>query len=557
MRGRGVSRQKSRVGEQFLPDDPESLGDFESLLAYLKQSRAFDFGAYKRSTLMRRVLVRMQTIQIKGFAAYLDYLQVVPEEFTSLFNTILINVTSFFRDASTWEYLRDEVLPEVVGRAGGTETIRVWSAGCASGEETYSVAMLLAEALGIEAYRERVKIYATDVDEEALNQARHAAYGARTAEDVPAPLLERYFDRLDDRFVFNKDVRRSVIFGRHDLIQDAPISRVDLLICRNCLMYFNSEAQARILARFHFALAPRGVLFLGKAETILAQRSTFEPMDVKRRVFVKSERQMERRHVNFTMLKEDDSTRQLRDAASDAGSVAQLLVDRDGLVVGTNQALRTLFGLLPRDLGRPLQDLELSYRPFELRSCIERAYAERRPIVAVDGRWTGPGGQLVFLDLVVAPLLDPAGVPLGVSVSFADVSRAQRLHQDVYRASQELETALESILASLRSGVAVVDRELQVRQWSRRAEDLWGLRSDEALHKNTLNLDIGLPVEQLRTPIRACLADESEGVEVTLEATNRRGRPVQVRVSCTPLGATHPHEVRGVILLMEELDGRG
>ena len=107
---------------------------------------------------------------------------------------------------------------------------------------------------------------------------------------MPAPLLERYFDRQDDRFAINKDLRRAVIFGRHDLIQDAPISRVDLLICRNCLMYFNTEAQARILSRFHFALVPRGVLFLGKAETLLAQSATFEPVDVKRRLFVKTER---------------------------------------------------------------------------------------------------------------------------------------------------------------------------------------------------------------------------------------------------------------------------
>ena len=121
----------------------------------------------------------------------------------------------------------------------------------------------------------------------------------------------------------------------------------------------------------------------------------------------------------------------------------------------------------------------------------------------------------------------------------------------------ELNTFLESILTSLRSAVAVVDRDLQVRKWSSRAEDMWGLRSDEALHKNFLNLDIGLPVECLRAPIRACLAREADFLDLTLDATNRRGRPVQVRVTCTPLGAASAEESRGVILLMEELDGRG
>jgi two-component system, chemotaxis family, CheB/CheR fusion protein len=624
-----VSKVKPHAGELALPEDSASLAEFEALLAYLKQSRGFDFTAYKRSSLMRRVLVRMQTLGVKGFAVYLDFLQVDPEEFTRLFNTILINVTSFFRDSPNWEVLRESVIPRLVGPRESTDAIRVWSAGCASGEEAYSIAMLLAEAIGVEAFRDRVKIYATDVDEEALTQARHAVYGARTAEDVPAPLLEKYFDRQDDRFIFNKELRRSVIFGRHDLIQDAPISRVDLLICRNCLMYFNTEAQARILARFHFALVPSGVLFLGKAETLLAQSATFEPVDIKRRLFTKADRQQESRHLSFAPPNGYDRVRHLRESAGDMSPVPQLVVDGDGVVVQMNQALRTLFGLSTRDIGRPLQDLEISYRPFELRSCIERAYRERRPVSALDGRWAGPGSQVSHLELSVVPLLDPTGTALGVSIHFIDVSRQRQLQEEVQRSGQELETALEelqstneelettneelqstveelettneelqstneeletmneelqstneelqtineearergdqlgelngfleSILTSLRSAVAVVDRDLHVRKWSRRAEDLWGLRSDEVVHKNFLNLDIGLPVERLRAPIRSCLAGEAEFPDLTVEATNRRGRAIQVRVTCTPLISTPPETTRGVILVMEELDGR-
>ena len=611
-----MSTPLPRVGDTAPTEDPAALAEFEALLAHLKLNRGVDFTAYKRSSLMRRVGVRMQTIGAKSFGAYLDFLQVDPDEFTRLFNTILINVTSFFRDTTSWEYVRDDVVPRLAGPPGTEELIRVWSAGCASGEEAYSIAMLLAEALGPEAFRERVKIYATDVDEEALEQARHAVYGPRTAEDVPPALLDTYFERQDDRYAFNKELRRSVIFGRHDLIQDAPISRVNLLLCRNCLMYFNAEAQARILTRFHFAVAPRGVLFLGKAETLLTHGGAFEPLDAKRRLFLKSERQTEMRNLTFAGPIEQDGMRSLREAAADTGPVAQLVVDRDGIVVQMNQQLRAVFGLTLRDLGRPLQDLELSYRPFELRSPIERVYAERRPTAVLDGRWTGPGGQMMFLELLVTPLLDAASVPVGVSLSFSDVSRQRRLQEEVQRASQELETALEelqstndelettneelqstveelettneelqstneelqtinqeardrgdqlgelngfleSILTSLRSAVAVVDRDLHVRKWSRRAEDLWGLRADEAVMKNFLNLDIGLPVDQLRAPIRACLARESEVLDVLLDATNRRGRPVKVRVTCTPLATGPVDESRGVILLMEELDGRG
>jgi two-component system CheB/CheR fusion protein len=625
-----MTNAKPRTGEGTLPEDPRTLAEFEALLRYLKQSRGFDFTAYKRSSLMRRMLVRMQTLEVKGFASYLDFLQVDPEEFTRLFNTILINVTSFFRDTPSWDILRDEVTPRLIGAPGSTRPIRIWSAGCASGEEAYSVAMLLADALGVEAFRQRVKIYATDVDEEALNQGRHASYGPRTAEDVPPALLANYFDRMDDRFLFDKELRRSVIFGRHDLIQDAPISRIDLLLCRNCLMYFHSEAQARILSRFHFALVPGGILFLGKAETLLAQSAAFEPVDIKRRLFRKTDRQPETRHLTTTTTTGYDRLRHLRDAASDLGPSAQLVVDRDGIVVHLNQPLRALFGLTTRDLGRPLQDLELSYRPFELRSSIERAYAERRPTVAVDGRWSGPGGQVAFLELSVIPLLDTSGMPLGVSIQFQDVTRQRQLQEDVHRANQELETAmeelqstneelettneelqstveelettneelqstneeletmneelqstneelqtineeardrtdrvgelntfLEAILTSLRNAVAVVDRDLHVRKWSRRAEDLWGLRADEVLGKNFLNLDIGLPVEQLRAPMRSCLGGEREFLDLTLDTTTRRGRPARVRVTCTPMASSRADGPSGVILLMEELDGLG
>src|SRR4029453_17256108 len=141
-------------------------------------------------------------------------------------NTILINVTSFFRDPPNWEFLSAEVLPQLLAAKPADEPIRIWSAGCASGEEAYSLAMIIAEAMGAEAARERVKIYATDVDEEALNQARQARYTSRQVEGVDPELLARYFEGNGQGHVFSKELRRSVIFGRHDLIQDAPISRI-------------------------------------------------------------------------------------------------------------------------------------------------------------------------------------------------------------------------------------------------------------------------------------------------------------------------------------------
>ncbi len=297
-------------------------------------------------------------------------------------------------------------------------------------------------------------------------------------------------------------------------------------------------------------------------------------------------------------------------------------------MVQFNQQARRTFGLHARDLGRPIQDLEISYRPFELRSCLERAYTERRPMTITERRWVSPAGERMILDVLVAPVPDGNNGFLGAAVFYSDVTRQQHLHEELQRVKQELETALEElqstneelentnkelqstfeelettnvelqstneeletmneelqsttmelqaineefrtradqvadlnaflegILTSLRSGVVVVDGDLRVHKWNRRAEDMWGLRSDEVLQKNFLNLDIGLPVEQLRSSIRACLAGETEYVEVTVDATNRRRKAVQVRITCTPLPTAGGHSPRGVILLLEESNG--
>src|SRR3954471_15654293 len=184
-----------------------------TLIEYLKRGRGFDFAGYKPASLERRVQKRMQTLGVVEYADYLDYLEVHPEEFEILFNTILINVTAFFRDAGTWEFLAKEVLPQLLARRKDGAPIRVWSAGCASGEETYTLAMIFAEALGSDQFNDVIKIYATDADEEALAKARLAVYTEQEVAEVPPALLEKYFEAADGRYSFRKDLRRHIIFG--------------------------------------------------------------------------------------------------------------------------------------------------------------------------------------------------------------------------------------------------------------------------------------------------------------------------------------------------------
>src|SRR5262245_28462134 len=172
----------------------------------------------------------MEQVHVDSFAAYLDHLQVDPDEFTALFNCILINVTSFFRDEPIWTYLREDIIPRLLEQKEDDATVRVWVAGCASGQEAYSLSMLLAEAMGRPAFLARTKIYATDVDDEALEDARQGTFTNDQMKGVPEDLADRYFtSNGNGKYMFDREIRRTVVFGRHDLVQDAPISKIDLL----------------------------------------------------------------------------------------------------------------------------------------------------------------------------------------------------------------------------------------------------------------------------------------------------------------------------------------
>lgn len=272
-------------------DDVQPVDDdsaFEELLEFLRVHRGFDFTGYKRASLRRRVARRMDDVGVDDLSAYRDFLEVHPEEFTRLFNTILINVTEFFRDAEAWQCLQQEVLPPLLAAREPHVPLRLWSSGCASGEEAYTLAIVLAEALGLDEFRSRVKIYATDVDEDALATARHGVYHADALSGLADDHLHRYFEpRGADHYGVRPELRRAVIFGRHDLVSDAPIPRVDLLVCRNTLMYFNVETQKRVLSRLHFAVREDGVLFLGKVEMLLNHQRLFRAINLRHRLFAK------------------------------------------------------------------------------------------------------------------------------------------------------------------------------------------------------------------------------------------------------------------------------
>ena len=568
------------------------------LLEFVKSTRGFDFTGYKRSSIERRVAKRMQEVGVEAVDDYIDYLELHAEEFAELFNTILINVTSFFRDPAAWDYLTREVVPRLVATRSEDVPLRVWCAGASSGEEAYTVAMCFANVLGDDAFRDRVKIYATDVDDAALDTARQGAYPPRQIEAVPPEALERFFERTDQRYVFRKDLRRSVIFGRNDLVQDAPISRIDLLVCRNTLMYFTAETQAQILRRFHFALDPQGYLMLGKSEMLITHSDLFAPVELKQRLFRKV--RAAARERPYAALADPSSaisssiSGDLREVAFDIGGPAQLVVDGDGTVMMINEAARRTFGLGTSDLGRPIQDLEISYRPVELRSQLDAMESAQKPIDIKGVRWRVKDQERV-MDVRLTPLLSDS-VRLGTGISYRDVTDEHELTDQLSRSKRELETAyeelnstveelettneelqstneeletmndelrsrtlelndmnafLETILTTIGFAVAVLDRNQHVRIWNSEARELWGVTQEEVEDQHLLSLDIGLPVDKLRSSLRTVLQGGSEKEEVVLDATNRRGRAFRCRVTVLPLGGASIDGVPGAIVTME------
>ncbi len=582
----------------------------EELLRYLRDDRGFDYTEYKRPSLTRRIRKRMQDVGIDEYDEYRRWLEDEPDEVDALLNTILVNVTGFFRDDGPWGFLSSEVVPAIVQEKQARGPIRVWSAGCASGEEAYSLSMLFAEALDEIAFRDRVKIYATDIDDDALSHARHAAYSDDHVRGVPAPLRAKYFQPANGRFFVRNDVRRAVVFGRNDLLRDPPISRVDLLVCRNTLMYFSREAQDRIVSNFFFSLTRTGFLFLGKAEALQTRGDLFVPYDLKRRIFRKNLHSDAEQRARVPVA--PDAQRvglgdgALSELAFEHGPLAHVVVDGNGTVTAINQPARSLFGLSLKDVGRPLKDLAFSYRPVELRSIIEQVAEQGRPVVKREIVWTQADGTNRYFDLQVTPLTAGAGPLSGTSVTFIETSRARLVEEELEKTRRDLETAYEelqstveelettneelqstneelettneelhstneeletineelrertddalhanvfltSVLESLRQSVIVVDREHRITAWSAAAGDLWGLRADEVHGRDLLNLDIGLPVDALREPIQEVLSGGEPG-ELRLLARNRRGQLVECTTSITPL-RNHSEKIGGAILV--------
>ncbi len=262
-------------------------GHLAAICAVLHGRLGRDFSDYKAGTLMRRIQRRMHVLQTDEVADYIQQLRTLPHEAELLFRELLISVTRFFRDREAFEALEATVIPDLLRDAGGTEPIRVWVAGCATGEEAYSIAILLKEAVHRTEGRRPVQVFATDVDDRAITVARAGLYLGSIASDMSRERLDRNFAREDGSYRVTKDIREMCLFSTHDLVKDPPFSRIDLVCCRNLLIYFEPQLQQRVITTFHYALRPGRHLFLGPSESIASQAQLFVPLDKRHRIYLR------------------------------------------------------------------------------------------------------------------------------------------------------------------------------------------------------------------------------------------------------------------------------
>ena len=449
----------------------EIATDFRAFLEKLSVRYNFDFREYKEASLARRIRARMSQVHVDSFAAYSNLLDTNPNEHVTLFNTILINVTTFFRDSEAWKALAEDVIPRLVDEAGDSRSLRIWSAGCSSGEEPYTIAMLLAEHLGEAANNYTVKIYGTDIDEEALTAARHAVYRTEQLKDIPDRLVDRYFTRDGQLYRFRRDIRRWCIFGGHNLTQAPPLSHIDLLVCRNVLIYFTSELQDRILTRFHYSIREDGVLFLGRSESLLARSRLFTPLNLKWRIF---QRTPSVSRQAAAVLPEAPTANQVSAAARaeaaapaariqralEALPAAVLVIDMSDTILTWNPAAEAMFDIPTASaLARKFRDLDVSYRVEGLRARIEDVKVRHAANRMDDVTFTRRSGEMVHADITISPLFEAYRL-IGVLVYAIEATEHARLKEQMARIAEQHATAIEE-LQSTNEELETTNEELQ------------------------------------------------------------------------------------------------
>ena len=278
---------KSFLGKKIKPAQPmpSITGALSKILMLIRSKTGHDLSLYKRTTVNRRIERRMNALGVAEISQYARYLQEHPAEVQLLFKELLINVTSFFRDKEAFALLKKDILPQLLDQKPDNYVFRLWVPGCATGEEAYSLAILLRELMDDAGREYKIQIYSTDIDEDSIATARRGSYPANVTIDVSPERLQRFFIMDEGGYRIKKEIREMVVFAVQNVTRDAPFTKLDMISCRNLLIYLEPEMQARLIQAFHFALKPGGILFLGPSETIGIYPDLFAQVNRKWKMF--------------------------------------------------------------------------------------------------------------------------------------------------------------------------------------------------------------------------------------------------------------------------------
>ncbi|MGH8176020.1 MAG: chemotaxis protein CheB [Steroidobacter sp.] len=521
------------------PDAPRQQGEsaadtLKAIHTLLQKRVGHDFSRYKEKTLLRRIHRRMQVLQVEGLPQYAQRLGQEGEEANLLLRDLLISVTSFFRDEATFEALAARVIPKLFENAGAHDTVRVWVPGCATGEEAFSLAILLREHMADMAAPPKVQVFATDIDEPALAIARTARYPRAMLEHVSAARLRRFFRAEPTSYVLNKEVRDLCIFSAHSVVRDPPFSRMDMVSCRNLLIYFNTELQDNVLPVFHYALKSGGYLFLGPAESVSRHTDLFSALDKKHGIFQRRSTMDTNVRMPSWLSKgrgfpagqsmesgvrhDRRLWKQIEAQVLENFTPAHIVVEAEGDIVyyssRTGKYLEPQMGAPSRQLlGMVRRGLRLELRS-ALREAIEKQQTVVRERVEVELE-----DRVQLLRLVVQPLIEADREPLylvvfndlgGLPVSHEEVASQRHaapsgdvsaLEQELRETRDRLQSTIEeyeTALEELKSGneeLVSVNEELQStnEELETSKEELQSVNEEIS----TVNHELGSKVEEL------------------------------------------------------------
>jgi len=427
------------IAKTEFPIEEKDQSALEKVLILLRAKTGHDFSMYKKNTVYRRIERRMGIHQLNRIAAYVRYLQENPQEVELLFKELLIGVTSFFRDPEAWEQLQGEAIPALLAGRPAGGALRAWSAGCSTGEEAYSLAIAFKEALEQVKPAENftLQIFATDLDRDTIDKARQGVYPVNIAADISPERLQRFFIKEENGYRISKKIREMVTFAVQNVIMDPPFTKLDILICRNLLIYLTPELQKKLLPLFHYSLKPGGALFLGNAETVSAFTDLFAPLNIKSRLFRRCESFMSSEPPVFPALfvpalpgisKESTMSKPVINLQSLA---EQLLVEHfspPAVLVNDKGDILYISGrtgkYLEPAVGKANWNIFAMAREglrFDLGSAFQKAIRQKEAIT-VKGLKVGTNGGKQTVDITVQPIKEPEALRGMVMIVFTDTA---------------------------------------------------------------------------------------------------------------------------------------